>query len=150
MFTVEKIKRTLLFFLLNLFHFFMCVWYVYVFCMCVWAYDYYVLGSMWRPKVDIRNLPLLLFYLVLWSRVSQSNTGLEDMACSDSQMALGTPHLQPLRLEPQAGCSAHPTFPWVLGIWTPVLTLEWHVSLWAISPASECLLFDKKAEVEDV
>lgn len=97
--------------------------------LCVYVYSHvcthvYERMCIWWPQDDVRSLFQLLFYLVLWGRISQS-----DLAYSlPVQLVLLVSLLQ-RSVSTFWGwdCRHHLMFTWVLGIWTLVLLLAQQV-----------------------
>lgn len=92
---------------------------------------------VWRPAFSSGNHPLLLFYLICWGKISQSNPELAGETSLASQL--------PVEIPPQAfeaAITGRPTFLWILVIPTNVSSCLHgkHFTHWAISSASSYVL----------
>lgn len=92
-------------------------------CMCAGVHVLHVCAYMWRPKTNIGRLPqfLTIFFVEVGFL-----TWVESIALQYSfsgQLAQGIPGLQLRVLKSQVAQHTHLTLTWVLGSFTPVLTL---------------------------
>lgn len=107
----------------------MCMWYIHSFFMCIGAHmngctctcmPVRVVAQSWSWESSS-----MLFHLIYWAGVSQSNPEFMHRSSLASQLAVGIPYSFLLRQESQAGHHTHLAFMWVLRFQLLVLPFAW-------------------------